>query len=310
MADTTKLFDDGMHFVREATRADKHPLRFVIRSAKGAPVTTMRRAGSLADAIAIARRATEQAQASKGVPKQRKPRPAKKAVKPTLATFSTVNFTCVRANPVAQVWRCDHLPNEKNPDKRRPVKHAYDHVKGEFAVLMWKEPVRTPDGKVRVYRTIAEAENHAFDLYHADEESIGWHEDSPVVATTYFCDILFQPDAPEHTEARPFSVWIRTPFNKPIYAERRPARYNVVGKKVQGGNIADETKDADAIAAIEAAKRLKAIETEELHGKALSDRPKLFATIWGAFEEADKLEKGPTMRPYLPKTMLEAYGLV
>lgn len=319
MANTKKLYDDGVHFVRPAHKKDKHPLPFVVRNVRGTAISTLRRAETLDDAIALAKRATNAAiKASKAdaalhaahAKKQRAA--AKKTTTPAvdLPSFSTVNFTCVRANPVAQVWRCDHLPNDKNPDNRRPVKHPYNHLKGEFAVLKWREPIRDADGNVRVYRTISEAENHAFDLYGADEEALGWREDSPIVATTYFCDILFQPDAPDHTEARPFSVWIRTPFNKPIYAENRPSRYNVVGQRAKGGNIADETKDADAIAALEAAKRLKAIANEELNSKDLTNRPKLFSTIWGAFEAADKLERSETMIPYLPKTMKEAYGLL
>lgn len=143
----------------------------------------------------------------------------------------TTRFTCIRANPIAQVWMCVKHENEVRQGRRRSdgtnEQTKLPHRKGQFAVTTVEvfnntcraEPVRNADGSVKAYDSIRLADFAAEDLYlNADEESqMTWAEGDKSVFRTLNVEVLFDPV--NNRPDRPFSLWLPY-YNKPIFENK------------------------------------------------------------------------------------------
>lgn len=307
----SRIWDDGLHFIRPA--GDDHPLPWLVNSRRDLPSTVSRRFATIDDAILFAVRSSKAVMRKHPATKKlfkvptlppaaadldlKLPVAYRKApeVKPVvLPKFAITHFNCVRANPIAQVWQCVSLPGDRAPVGRRkkgggaPTQAAFNHSKGECAVLLWKEPVREEDGSVRVFPSWQKAEEHANRLYYEtpEDERIWWTDDAVVVARTEHCDIRFDPAG--NSEKRPFSIWIppREPGlpGKPAYSASRPKHYNKVGRLVGGGEYMPQTTEERE--ALEFNRRIAAMALEESNSYQLSDEIATFVSIWGAEEHA------------------------
>lgn len=301
----SKLWDDGIHFVRPASSRDKHPMRWVVSSHRRKTGATLERhVATMEEGILLAMRATttllerdpSQAAAFK-VPKMpsasslqvSKLPPLYRVVPPeppkVLSKFAVSHFNCIRANPIAQVWQCVTLPGELAPVGRRKANGApatqtpFRHTKGECAVMLWREPVREEDSSVRVFRTWQVAEEYANECYYnADEEErLSWVEDGTVVYRTENVDIIFDPVV--NGVKRPFSLWLPK-WGKPVYEGFRKKNYTTTAQMASGGGYIPGT--ADAKAAHDFNRKLEAMDDN----RVLTTEIATFKSIWGAEEHA------------------------
>lgn len=297
-------WSDGFHLVRPASPKDRHALRWVVTHHKGIPSKLLRHAETEQEAIEIAKRATQvlhkeakgkvrvkpsKAQSANQRPTEASPsgsQPSAPSTPRVLPKFSTYLFHCIAANPVAQVWQCHSLPGEKGKvgpktkDGRPNQQATFKHQRRECAVLFWREPVRNPDGSVRVF-TRQEAELFALDAYFdtPEDERILWREGNKKVHSTEHVDILFDPAI--NGEATPFNLlaWWAPGQSKVVKdSALYPTRYAKAGRKVSGGSYLAQTPEQAA--ALAAAKRLAEIASDE--SRTLSDKDATFSTIWGA----------------------------
>jgi hypothetical protein len=214
------------------------------------------------------------------------PKPKPKALPP----FAITHFDCIRANPIAQVWQCVSLPGETAPVGRRkangaaPTQARFNHTKGECAVLVWKEPIRDPDGDVRVFPTWQAAEDFALNLYYEadEEERIFWQEDEPCVARTANVNIMFDPNNVDTSIKRPFYLYVPK-YNKPVMAGYRKKTYAKAGRLQAGGEFMPST--AEEKAALDFNRKLAAMD-DTSDNRELSLSIATFVSIWGAEEHA------------------------
>jgi hypothetical protein len=227
------LISDGLHFVREASPKDQHPMRFVIDQHKQVEhlprfSTLPRHCESLEIGTDMMRRYTKRAcqqspelnrafKSANGpitLPEpamtdpdkpQRKPR-VKAVPKPKKVEFPITRFTCCMANPVAQVWVCTKAKWEgigvgRRSQTGRPASgDKLNHELGEFAVLRGDEPVLDAHGAVRVFTSLREAEGMMETLYDATpaDEKMSDNNDPERRTTTVYQNrsysVHFDPD--------------------------------------------------------------------------------------------------------------------
>jgi hypothetical protein len=314
------LFDDGVHFVRHAYKNDKHPLRFVVASHKAAVSKRKRHVDTLENAIEVAKLYTQSAAEKSEVDaklaeekrledvpqptptpppatsRAPEPRPKKAEPKaPALPKFNSSYFTCKVANPVAQVWECTKLPGErksagrKRKDGKSINASRFNHQKGECAVLLWSEPVRDPDGAIKVYPNWLEADAHALSFYEdAYEEggAIDWKHGQIVMQRLTDVEICFDPSESVHW---PFYLMInKNGFRKPFYVAGRATRYVTAAKNADGSAYQPPNKDAKE--AHEFNRKLERMFNEEFRNSGLTESIARFKTPWEAEKQAIELE--------------------
>lgn len=190
------LVSDGLHYVREASVKDRHPMRFVVvaHRVQGLPVNKAlpRHVASLEEGIELIAACTDKAVrmnrslqchikvacANDAETPAKKPTKRKKRTPP--ARFPITRFVCTMANPVAQVWQCYKNPWETSTIGRRtksgkaPAGDKLPHLPGDFAVLVGDKPVVDKEGKPKVFKTWMEAEAEMQRLYDEapDEEKL------------------------------------------------------------------------------------------------------------------------------------------
>lgn len=291
-------YDDDLHYVKAAGPKDQHPMKWIVRSHKEAKVKTDRRARSLEEAIELAKRLTkiavekEQDDTLQGPSRKAKEEPSKPE------TFNSDYFACICANPVAQVWQCIHLPDEKKSSGRKArdgtkKQPTFKHTKGECAVLMGENPVRESDGTIRVFKNWQEAEEYTYDLYcQADElgETITWREGNLVVDRLTNVEIIFDPK--ENGQKTPFSLWFpkyAKPYYRPTGAGNgaRPAK----AKTASGSNLDITSLSPAAQQAHAFNRRLDQMAAEERKQNTMTMQVAVFRTIWEAEKQAIKLER-------------------
>lgn len=304
---TKQVWSDGLHYVRAATAKDRHPMRWVIKNVRAAETTTNRHSPSKDEAIAEARRLTQEAVAvsdrdrervemfktAATIPVKQDDAAAPKQKRPAgpLPRFATTHFVCTGANPVAQLWKCVSLPGERAPVGRKakgraePKQAVFNHTKGEFAVLRWAEPVRDLDGSVRVFPTWNAAEHYAEGLYYEEpeDERLSWQPDDKVVYSTLNIEVIFDPAV--NGVHRPFSLFIPR-YNKPVYAPGRRKTYVTDMKNADGSSFNPSSlAEKEAVAFNKKVMALAHEEERDLTMEVLR-----FKTIWQAFDHAAELE--------------------
>lgn len=180
-------------------------------------------------------------------PQQRQPRAAKsKKVK-----FPTTRFTCIEANPVAQVWLCTKERYEamtvgrNSKTSKLPEGDKLPHLKGELAVLKGDVPVLDDNGQVKVFANRLLAEEVMERIYRetpADEKLLDNNDPDRPTTTVY--------------RNRNYSVHFDPDFNGALFP------FNVYDTRVH-----------------------KVV----LHPKG--DTPLKFKSIIGAIEEADRRDR-------------------
>lgn len=291
------VWSDGIHFVREASIKDRHPMRFVVKSHETTASTFSRHAPDLEAATEIARRATKMwlvnhhadAQHWTGpalpVASGSQDAPAEPQIE--LQPFSNTHFHCIAANPVAQVWQCVSREGERKIGGRRrkdgtPARaRSITHDLGQCAVLLHREPQRDAEGSVIVYHSWITAAEAAQELYdNADEEDrLMWKEGDKRVHSTARVDVIFDPDINGVT--KPFSLYLPE-YRRPIYEDRtRPIMF---------GTPARIDASLNPQAALDAKQRRK--KNREFNREpSFEERPLRFRTIYGAIEEAERRER-------------------
>lgn len=304
-----RVWSDGIHLVRPASPDDDHPMRWVASAHQHTDARLKRYAPTMEEAILIAIRATQKrlkahpenkaffkpptVSPTSSIQLDRLPKEYRVLPKPkpkALPTFASTHFDCIRANPIAQVWQCVSLPGESAPVGRRkangqaPTQAPFNHTKGECAVLLWKEPIREPDGSARVFPTWQAAEDFALNLYYGadEEERIFWREDDPCVARTLNVNIMFDPNNPDTSVKRPFYLYLPA-YNKPVMAGYRKKNYAKAGRLLGGGEFMPGT--AEEKAALEFNRKLAAMD-DSSDNRELSLAIATFTSIWGAEDHA------------------------
>lgn len=294
-------YDDNVHYVKAAGPKDRHPMKWIVRSHKEAQINTSRRAPTLDEAIELAKRITKQAcEKSRNdllLFHGRTEKPEKKAT-PREESFSISHFSCICANPVAQVWQCAALPDEKKtggrPAKEGTQKKAprFKHVKGECAVLLGSTPVRDPDGSIRVFKNWQEAEEYTYELYcQADElgETITWREGSLVVDRLTNVEIIFDPVC--NGAYRPFSLWFPK-YSKPYYMQVGRGKGRSSSVKSDDGITRDITSlDSDGQRAHAFNRRIDRMVAEDANQHQMTMQVATFRSIVGAEKMALQLER-------------------
>lgn len=237
------LISDGLHFVREASPKDQHPMRFVIDQHKQVEhlprfSTLPRHCESLEVGTEMMRRYTKRAcQQSRELSRafksangpvtlpepietdpsqpQRKPR-AKAVARPKKVEFPISRFTCIMANPVAQIWVCTKPAWQSNIGRRTkggrpPRADKLPHNVGEYAVLQGDDPVLSPTGEPQVYRLLMQAETVMQRLFDEapDDEHISNNMDPERRTTTVYQNrsysVHFDPDY--NGAKQPFNIF-------------------------------------------------------------------------------------------------------
>lgn len=238
------VWSDGLHYVRRTAETDNHPMAWFAGAHRVTASTLRRYAETMDEALLLAKDATRRwvkdhpadrklVKAAplprdsmlEGVKRGKPGRPPK--VK--LEGFSTYHFTCIAANPYAQVWQCTSYPGEKKAVGRKKAggreadQTPFRHQKGECSVLIGDEPVRNSDGTIRVYPNWIAADEAALELYHAapEDDVISWKPGDIVVWRTENFNVEF--DVAVNGRTKPFSLF-NVKFNKPVYLDKtRPA---------------------------------------------------------------------------------------
>ncbi len=295
------VWSDGIHFVRRASDADGHVMRWVVGAHKATASTFKRHAPDRGRGEDIARAATKawlRDHADDAV-HIKVSTPPEASAKVELPKFSITDFDCICANPYAQVWQCrtkDVNTIAKPIGRRRrdgssPLQARYRHTAGTCAVLIGPEPVRDPDGQVTVFPTWQHAEEEALNLYHnADEEDvIRWQEGDYVVYATGKIEVHFSPES--YGTKKPFVLYL-VDHNRPVYIDStRPTMY-----------ADDPTTRANAETNPQAYldHKDKNAERRSLDRQpAFEETPVRFRSIWQAIEEAyrrEKMLRGETVR--------------
>jgi len=313
------LFDDGVHFVRNAHKNDRHPLRFVVTHHKATDSKRNRHVDTLVNAIEVAKTFTKAAIVEStndkvlfeghgkpaphpvAVPKKNahtaKPNEATtpKPKKGALPSFASSYFTCKIANPAAQVWECTAMPGERKSAGRKhtggkePTVAQFKHRKGECAVLLWQVPVRDCDGHIKVFTNWIEADEHAQALYreaYEEDGAITWRSGDVVIQRLTDVEICFDPSESVH---KPFYLVInKHGFRKPYYQSFRPHKYATASKNADGSVY--QPPNPEAAEAMDFNRKLRAMENEEYRGSGLTEVIARFKTPWEAEKKAIELE--------------------
>lgn len=233
------LFTDGLHFVREASEKDQHPLRFLVYQHKvdGLPnnIGLPRHCESLERGIEIAKAATKKAckadpvlhlnwKISQGLaPPPKPPKPTaikvrkKRIFPPGKVFFSTSRFTCIIVNPVAQIWVCTKHPYEvatvgrRTAEKRLPQQQDLPHKIGEFAVLKGDDPVVDYKGVPKVFEHRVVAEELIKKLYAEtpEDECFPDNNNPDYPTTTVYANSIFSVhfDVDNNSPLKPFNIY-------------------------------------------------------------------------------------------------------
>lgn len=300
------IWSDGIHYVRSNAKSVFHPMPWFT----GAHRTTESRLhryvetmdGALKLAIATTRDWLKEHPADKVhvkaafLPaasdlkgdKRRRGRPAKAK----LEAFSTYHFTCIAANPYAQVWQCTSYSGEKKAVGRRksdgkPADETpFRHQKGECSVLIGDLPVRNPDGNIRIFERWAEADEFALDLFMnaPEDDVISWKEGDVVVGRSRNFNIEFNPDI--NGVSKPFTLWNVT-YEKPVYMDKTKPAVTSDDRAARSLRQMQET-NPEAYLQIQEA-RAKARSMDRV--PSFSEEPLKFRSIWEAAREAERREK-------------------
>ena len=127
------VWSDGIHYVRPVAKWEEHPMRWFCASHRATDSTLRRYAPTMDDALRLAIAATKKwlkdhpadkkkvkpatLPAASGLAGAKRQRGRPRKIKPE--AFSTYHFTCIAANPYAQVWQCTSYPGEKKAVGRR-----------------------------------------------------------------------------------------------------------------------------------------------------------------------------------------------
>jgi hypothetical protein len=287
-----RVWSDGIHFVRPVAPHIERALRWFVGAHRTTASPFRHWYETVSEATEQAQRATKAWLTSHPDDRSHLKAPKQPAASSTQEApkepFVTTHFTCICANPYAQVWQCTSYAGEKAAVGRRkaggraPEQTPFRHTKGQCSVLIGLEPVREEDGRVRIFETWVEAEHFALELYAAapEDEVILWHEGDKRVGATRRIDILFDPSM---SESQPFLLWLRD-HRRPVFMDMtRPLQY-----------ATSRAKSVDPLlnpqAYLDELER-KANRSEEERVDSLRERPLLFRSIWMAEEEADRRER-------------------
>lgn len=204
-----------------------------------------------------------------------------------LVPFSTTLFNCIVANPVAQVWQCVAREGERKtagrPRKNGSAAQALApviHDIGNCAVLLSNmDPLREPDGSVKVFLNWHYAEEAALEAYDlADEEDrFPWEPGHPLVYATPKVDVLFDPEG-SGTSTEPFILWLtHLSSPRPVWANKT--------KPVKLGRARKIDSASNPQAAIDQAAHRR--RQRELHREpSFEERAQTYRTIRSAIEAA------------------------
>lgn len=295
-----QLWSDGIHFVRSASKADKHTMRFVVNNHRATASKFIRHATTLQEAMGLAVVATaswieQHPSDAVHLSDLAEPSGADPLPRPTSApimkkqAFATTHFDCIYANPYAQVWQCTSQAGSKAAVGRRKANgHAAEqtpvfHAVGECAVLIGQTPVYNNDGSVRVFDSWIAAEEVAFELYSTapEEEVISWTRDHVRVGATQHFEIHFNPAI--NGEKKPFNLYF-VEHRRVVYEDRtRPVITAGTDSLFRPSDETDKERQVRE-------------DREELYRKlsrvpSYEERTLLFKTIWAADEEAQRREK-------------------
>jgi hypothetical protein len=300
------LWSDGIHFVRAANKTVDHPMPWYAGAHNLTGSTFKRYAPTMDDALTLAISATKRwlkahpadqpyhkvtalpsASALQGIKKQRGRPP-----KPKVEGFSTYHFTCIAANPYAQVWQCTSYPGEKKAvgrkkaNGRAPDETAFRHKKGECSVLLGEEPVRGADGTIHVFPNWRDAYFHALELYQnaPGDEVISWSEDDIVVSRTQHFNIEFNPAL--NGENKPFTLWNVT-YSKPVYLDKTKPAITADDQATRSLRQMQDTNPELYLQIMDQRSKARSLDRVP----AFSDEPLKFRSIWQAIQEAERREK-------------------
>jgi hypothetical protein len=224
------LISDGIHFVRDASPKDQHSMRFVVdqhRGVQGLPqysslprhCESLERGGNLMKFYTdkACRESPELRLAHKIATGKLKGTRKKREPKPKKAVFPITRFTCIMANPIAQIWACTKAQWEavnvgrRNTDKKPPKNDKLPHELGDFAVLKGDDPVLDDEGQVRVFKLRGEAEEMMQTLYldTPGEDRLSNNTDPEQPTTTVYQNVNysvhFDPDY--NGSSHPFNIY-------------------------------------------------------------------------------------------------------
>jgi hypothetical protein len=271
------LVSDGLHFVREASPKDQHPMRFVVDQHKQVEhlprfSTLPRHCETLDEGSEMMRRYTKRAchqspelsrafrsavgqspppvkQVSPDKP-QRKPRQPKPK-KHKKVEFPITRFTCIMANPVAQIWVCTKAKWEGMSIGRRaeggrpPAADKLPHEVGEYAVLKGDEPVLDDNGNVRVFALRMQAEAMMETLYNQvpDDEKMSNNTDPDRPTTTVYQNqsysVHFDPDF--NGAKQPFNIFDAQNFKVVLHPRGDfPLKYRTITSAITEADRLDK----------------------------------------------------------------------
>lgn len=301
------IWSDGIHYVRATSKTDDHPMPWFAGAHKKTDSKLHRYTPTMDAALKVALIASKRwlkdhpedkdhykvtplpaSSELTGYAKRHRGRPSKDK----LELFSTYHFTCIAANPYAQVWQCTSYPGEKakvgrrKADGRAPDETRFRHQKGECSVLLGEHPVRNPDGTIRVFNRWAEADEFALALFmNASEDDVfTWKVGDVVVGRTLNFNVEFNPEINGVT--KPFTIW-NVKFNKPVYLDKtRPA-------------VLSDSQGRRSIKHLETTNPELFLKTVEARAKnrqvdrvpSFSEEPAKFRSIWEALKEAERREQ-------------------
>lgn len=277
------LVSDGLHFVRDASPKDQHPMRFVVDQHKQVEhlqrfSTLPRHCENLEVGTELMHRYTKRAcqlsselhrafKSAKGPvrlelePKEQltpKTRPVKKpskqrtnaSPKPKKVDFPLTRFTCVMANPVAQVWLCT-LPRghsqvgRRSESGRPPRADVLPHEVGEYAVLRGDVPILASNGEVRVFSLPMDAEAVMQQLFDEapDDEHISNNMNPDRRTTTVYQNrsysVHFDPDY--NGTKLPFNIFDTTNFKIVLHPRGNfPLKYRCITNAIEEADRLDK----------------------------------------------------------------------
>jgi len=300
------IWSDGIHFVRAASKTVDHPMPWFAGAHRRTASTLNRYAPTMDAALKIAMDATKRwlkahpadralhivtalpSASSLQGEKKRRGRPPKAKVE----AFSTYHFTCIAANPYAQVWQCTSYPGEKKAvgrkkaDGRPADETPFRHQKGECSVLIGEEPVRHDDGTIRIFPRWADAYDFALELFlnAPEDDVISWKEDDIVVGRTENFNIEFNPYM--NGEKKPFTLW-NARDNKPVFVDKTRPAVLADSHATRSIRQMQETNPEGYLQIMDARAKARTLDRVP----AFSDEPLKFRSIWEAEREAHRREK-------------------
>lgn len=133
-------------------------------------------------------------------------------------------FDCIIANPVAQVWLCRRVQASRKGHRSKTGKHQWplDHAYGDMAVtFIWMDgdrvevdAMREPDGRVKVFKSVIQAEGAADRIYlqTPEEDRLPKQQNNANGRVRVFAyngfDVYFDPEF--NGTRRPFDLVIDT----------------------------------------------------------------------------------------------------